>query len=58
MMQGPYGDCRQELVFIGQQLDQSKMQQQLAACLLTDDELGLSTAAWRLFPNPFQAEFA
>lgn len=58
MMLGPYGDCRQELVFIGQQLDQSKMLQQLTACLLTDDELALSSEAWRLFPSPFQAEFA
>lgn len=58
MMQGPFGDCRQELVFIGQRLDQAKMRQQLAACLLTEDELALSRAEWQRFANPFQAELA
>lgn len=58
MMQGPFGDCRQELVFIGQQLDQSALQQQLANCLLTADELALSVAEWRTLPNPFQAGFS
>lgn len=58
MMQGPFGDCRQELVFIGQRLDQAKMRQQLAACLLTEDELALSRAEWQHFANPFQAEIA
>jgi G3E family GTPase len=56
MMQGPFGDCRQELVFIGQQLDESKMLQQLADCVLTPEELSLSINEWRALPNPFQAE--
>jgi len=58
MMQGPFGDCRQELVFIGQRMDQAQMRQQLAACLLTEEELALSRAEWQHFANPFQAEFA
>lgn len=58
MMQGPFGDCRQELVFIGQQLDQATMLRQLTYCLLTPQELALSRTEWQLLPNPFQAEFA
>lgn len=58
MMQGPFGDCRQELVFIGQQLDQASMLQQLTDCLLTTAEMALSRPEWQALANPFQAEFA
>jgi G3E family GTPase len=50
----PFGDCRQELVFIGQQLDKPDMQAQLAAALLTDSELALGKASWQQLLNPFQ----
>lgn len=39
--QEPFGDRRQDLVFIGQQLDETSMRQQLQQCLLTDQELQL-----------------
>ncbi|RHY70400.1 hypothetical protein DYB30_007015 [Aphanomyces astaci] len=35
----PYGDRKQEIVFIGTNLDESKLSESLATCLLTDDEL-------------------
>ena len=40
------GDCRQELVFIGQRLDQPAMTAALDACQLTDDEILLGADAW------------
>ena len=35
----PFGDMRQELVFIGQGLDQEKMIERLDECLLSEDEV-------------------
>ncbi len=55
---GPFGDCRQELVFIGQKLDQAQMLKQLEQCLLTEQELALSINEWKAIASPFQAEFA
>ncbi|GGW54984.1 zinc metallochaperone GTPase ZigA [Alishewanella tabrizica] len=50
----PYGDCRQELVFIGQQLDKPAMQAQLATALLTDNELAMGITRWQQLANPFE----
>ncbi|MBT2338621.1 MULTISPECIES: zinc metallochaperone GTPase ZigA [Pseudomonas] len=47
------GDCRQELVFIGQGIDFARLSAELDACLLTDAEMALGVAAWRLLPDPF-----
>ncbi|MDP5138080.1 zinc metallochaperone GTPase ZigA [Rheinheimera baltica] len=52
----PFGDRRQELVFIGQQLDKTDMLAQLNACLLTDAELALGEQHWQQLPSPFTAE--
>ncbi|WP_240219820.1 zinc metallochaperone GTPase ZigA [Rheinheimera hassiensis] len=52
----PYGDRRQELVFIGQQLEKTTMLAQLEACLLTDDELALGELQWQQLPSPFAQE--
>lgn len=56
--EGPYGDCRQELVFIGQQLDKQHLITQLQHCLLTEQELAMGEQQWQAFDSPFQAEFA
>jgi hypothetical protein len=47
------GDCRQELVFIGIDMDDLEIYDSLQACLLTDEELALGPAAWASFPDPF-----
>ncbi|KKO43964.1 4-hydroxytetrahydrobiopterin dehydratase [Arsukibacterium ikkense] len=55
--QEPFGDRRQELVFIGQQLDKTHMLAELNACLLTDDELAPGEQHWQQLPSPFAAEY-
>jgi G3E family GTPase len=47
------GDCRQELVFIGQNIDFAQLTSELDNCLLTDDEMALGVEGWRLLPDPF-----
>ena len=49
----PFGDMRQELVFIGQGLNQNKITQLLDECLLTDDDLLAGKNRWAKFPDPF-----
>ncbi|WP_431191917.1 zinc metallochaperone GTPase ZigA [Pseudomonas halotolerans] len=47
------GDCRQELVFIGQNIDFTQLTAELDACLLSDAEMALGVDSWRLLPDPF-----
>jgi hypothetical protein len=47
------GDCRQELVFIGQNIDFAQLIAELDDCLLSDDEMALGAERWRLLPDPF-----
>lgn len=47
------GDCRQELVFIGQNIDFNQMRAELDACLLNDEEMATGVEGWRLLPDPF-----
>ena len=46
-------DCRQELVFIGQHINFSLLTDELDACLLTDAEMALGEAGWKLLNDPF-----
>ncbi|POF41110.1 4-hydroxytetrahydrobiopterin dehydratase [Pseudomonas laurylsulfativorans] len=47
------GDCRQELVFIGQNIDFTQLTAELDACLLTDEEMALGVEGWGLLSDPF-----
>jgi hypothetical protein len=47
------GDCRQELVFIGQNIDFLQLSEELDDCLLTDEEMALGVEGWRLLADPF-----
>ena len=49
----PFGDMRQELVFIGQGLDQQAMTQALDACLLSEEEVLRGVAYWATLSDPF-----
>lgn len=47
------GDCRQELVFIGQNIDFARLNAELDSCLLTDAEWSEGVDAWQRLPDPF-----
>ena len=49
----PYGDRRQEIVIIGQDMDQAALTKRLDACLLTDAEMKLGETGWKKLPDPF-----
>lgn len=51
--QEPYGDMRQELVFIGQGLEQEKLIARLNECLLTEDEMEQGLDYWLSLEDPF-----
>ena len=45
------GDCRQELVFIGQGLDTQALQRALDNCLLSTQEIAAGPSAWQALPG-------
>jgi G3E family GTPase len=47
------GERRQELVFIGTEMDRAAIVADLDAALLSDAELLLGERAWRVLPDPF-----
>jgi G3E family GTPase len=51
----PFGDRRQELVFIGQNLHAATLRAELDACLLTDREMVAGPNAWRKYTDQFPA---
>ena len=52
-----YGDRRQEIVFIGMQMNRSEIEERLNAALLTDEEMTLGPEAWKSFQDPFAEMF-
>jgi len=52
---GEHGDRHQELVFIGQGLDQSRIDAILDRCLLTELEYAQGPGVWGLFDDPLPA---
>ncbi len=51
----PFGDMRQELVFIGQNLDRDQVMRTLDDCLLSEEEVLAGRAYWQQLPDPFPA---
>lgn len=51
--QEPFGDMRQELVFIGQGLNKDTVTAELDACLLNDVELLAGKKVWQTYADPF-----
>lgn len=47
------GDCRQELVFIGQNIDFARLTRELDACLLSELEMAAGVPAWSQLADPF-----
>ncbi|SEK14102.1 Cobalamin synthesis protein cobW C-terminal domain-containing protein [Paraburkholderia tropica] len=47
----PVGDCRQEIVFIGQAIDCERLQHELDACLLTVEEINSGPGSWGRLPE-------
>lgn len=51
--QEPYGDRRQMLVYIGQDLEKEKLLAELESCLLDEREMSLGHEKWTKFRDPF-----
>ena len=48
-----FGDRAQELVFIGQQMDEAATRARLDACLLDERLASADSKSWATFSNPF-----
>lgn len=52
--EGENGDCRQEIVLIGQDMDRDALNAMLDDCLLTEEEIMTNEGEWKkLFTDPF-----
>ena len=49
----PFGDMRQELVFIGQGLDESAIKKSLDECLVSEDDMLKGEEFWTTLNDPF-----
>jgi len=50
----PNGDCRQEIVLIGRNMDNEALTAMLDACLLTEEEIAMNERKWgKTFKDPF-----
>ena len=49
----PFGDMRQELVFIGQGLDESAIKKALDECLVSEDDMLKGEEFWTNLDDPF-----
>ncbi len=54
----PFGDMRQELVFIGQGLDKKQVIKLLDECLLSDEDLCRGKDFWATLEDPFPSHIA
>lgn len=52
------GDARQEIVFIGIDMDEALLRQKLENALLTDEEMAQGADNWKAFPDPFEPWFS
>ncbi len=50
---GRWGDRRQELLFVGPELDFDTLRERLDHCLLTDKEMAAGPQAWADYSDPF-----
>ena len=50
----PFGDMRQELVFIGQGLNKEAMIKTLDDCILSEEEVLRGKDYWATLPDPFE----
>jgi G3E family GTPase len=52
-----FGDRRQEIVFIGMEMDRASLEMQLNDALLTPEEMSRGPIAWSRFDDPFDMMF-
>src|SRR5690606_3489239 len=53
---GEYGDRRQEIVFIGLNMNIKELKEKLDFCLLTNEEMRLGPNKWKSFQDPIQLD--
>lgn len=49
----PFGDCRTEIVFIGQNLKKEELKKTIESCVLREDEMKACEEEWKKYTDPF-----